>query len=105
MDSGFTNVVLEIANEFGHNGFDHRVLKTPEGIVELIGLAKQTSPSLLVSASSLGNGQLPDNVARASDFLLIHFNSTPVKDIPACIAALKKFGKPRHVWRTGPRGV
>jgi CubicO group peptidase (beta-lactamase class C family) len=93
-DSGFANVVLEIANEFGHNGFDHRVLKTPEGIVELIGLAKRTSPSLLVSASGLGNGQLPDNVARASDFLLIHFNSTAVKDIPGCIAALKKFGKP-----------
>ena len=41
-DSGFTNVVLEIANEFGHSGFDHRLLKTPEGIAELIGLAKQT---------------------------------------------------------------
>ena len=93
-DSGFANVVLEIANEFGHNGFDHGLLKTPEGIVELIGLAKQTSPAGLVSASSLGNGRLPDDVARASDFLLIHFNSTPAKDIPVCIGDLKKFGKP-----------
>ena len=93
-DSGFGNVVLEIANEFGHSGFDHRLLKTPEGIVELIDLARRTSPALLVSASGLGHGQLPDNVAQASDFLLIHFNGTPVSDIPARITALKRFGKP-----------
>jgi len=93
-ESGFTNVVLEIANEFGHSGFDRRLLKTPEGIAELIGLAKQTLPTLLVSASDLGHGRLPDAVARASDFLLIHFNSTPIEDIPARIAALRKFNKP-----------
>ncbi len=93
-ESGFTNVVLEIANEFGHSGFNHQLLKTPEGIAELIGLAKQTAPTLLVSASGLGSGRLAEAVARASDFLLIHFNSTPIENIPACIAALKKFGKP-----------
>jgi CubicO group peptidase (beta-lactamase class C family)/murein DD-endopeptidase MepM/ murein hydrolase activator NlpD len=93
-ESGFTNVVLEIANEFDHNGFDHRVLKTPAGMAELIGLAKQTVPHLRVSASGLGHGRLPDEVARASDFLLIHFNGTRVEDIPARIAALKKFAKP-----------
>jgi CubicO group peptidase (beta-lactamase class C family) len=93
-DSGFTNVMLEIANEFGHGGFDHRLLKTGDGIAELIRLAKQTSPALLVSASGLGHGQLPDSVAQASDFLLMHFNSTPVEDIPTRIAALRKFNKP-----------
>ena len=93
-DRGFGNVVLEIANEFDHSGFNHRLLKTPEGIAELIGLARRTLPALLVSASGLGHGRLADEVARASDFLLIHFNSTPVKDIPACIGALKKYGKP-----------
>ncbi|MCL5279883.1 MAG: DUF1593 domain-containing protein [Planctomycetes bacterium] len=92
--SGFTNVILEIANEFGHSGFDHQLLKTPEGIAELVRLAKQTLPTLLVSASGLGSGRLAEAVARASDFLLIHFNSTPMEDVPACIAALKKFGKP-----------
>jgi CubicO group peptidase (beta-lactamase class C family) len=93
-ESGFTNVMLEIANEFGHGGFDHRALKTAEGIAELIGLAKQTAPTLLVSASGLGGGQLPGSVARTSDFLLIHFNGTRIQDIPARIAALKKFDKP-----------
>ncbi|MBM3333330.1 DUF4185 domain-containing protein, partial [Candidatus Sumerlaeota bacterium] len=91
---GFTNVALEIANEFPHKGFDHRILRTPEGEVELIRLAKQTAPDLLVSTSGIGDGKFPDSVAEASDFVLIHFNGVPVAEIPKRIAALKKFGKP-----------
>jgi len=92
--SGFTNVMLEIANEFDHGGFDHPIIRTPEGMAELIRLAKKTSPDLLVSASGLGHGRAADLVADACDFLLIHFNSTPVREIPARIAVLKKYGKP-----------
>ncbi|MCP4261970.1 MAG: glycoside hydrolase family 5 protein [Planctomycetes bacterium] len=91
--SGYTNVVLEIANEFNHSGFDHPILKKSEGQVELIRLAKKTWYKLLVSTSGLGNGKLPDNVCRASDFLLIHFNGTKLNDIPKRIKALKKYGK------------
>jgi CubicO group peptidase (beta-lactamase class C family) len=93
-ESGFSNVVLEIANEFNHSGFDHAILGKPEGQVELIRLAKETSPELLVSTSGLGDGRLPDNVARASDFLLIHFNGTRLDDIPRRIQTLRKYGKP-----------
>ena len=57
--SGFTNVVVEIANQFGHSGFDHRLLKNPEGVAELIRLAKRTAPDLLVSASGYGDGPSP----------------------------------------------
>ena len=92
--SGLANVVLEIANEFNHGGFDHPILRTSEGQVELIQLAKKTLPGLLVSTSGLGDGRLPDNVAKASDFLLIHFNGTGLDDIPRRIGALKKYGKP-----------
>ncbi|HEY63854.1 MAG TPA: glycoside hydrolase family 5 protein [Caldilineae bacterium] len=93
-ESGFTNVLLEIANEFNHPGFKHPLLKTPEGQVELIRLAKRTAPDLLVSTSGVGNGIVPDEVAEASDFILIHFNETPVEKIPECTAAMKRFGKP-----------
>jgi hypothetical protein len=72
----------------------HPILKKSEGQVELIQLAKKTWPNLLVSTSGLGNGRLPDNVCRASDFLLIHFNGTKLDDIPKRIQALKKYGKP-----------
>ncbi|CAN5905685.1 hypothetical protein BH23PLA1_BH23PLA1_09810 [soil metagenome] len=91
---GYTNVVIEIANEFDHRGFDHPILRTPEGMAELIRLARQQAPDLLVSASGLGHGRLPDEVAEASDFLLIHFNGTKLEDIPDRIAALRRFGKP-----------
>ncbi len=96
--NGFTNVVLEIANEYGHKGFEHNLLKTDEGQVELIRLAKKSAPYLLVSTSGLGsglgNGRLPDAVATASDFLLPHFNTTLLDEVPPRIAALKRFGKP-----------
>jgi hypothetical protein len=91
---GFRHVILEIANEYPHKGFAHSLLKTPEGEAELIRLAKQTWPDLLVSASGYGDGRLHNPVAEASDFLLIHLNGTPVTQIPARLAALKKFGKP-----------
>jgi hypothetical protein len=91
---GFSNVVLEVANEYAHGGFDHRLLKSAAGQAELIALAKRTAPKLLVSTSGMGSGRLPAEIAEASDFLLIHFNSTRVDDIPARIAELKKYGKP-----------
>jgi CubicO group peptidase (beta-lactamase class C family) len=91
---GFRNVVLEIANEFDHGGFNHRLIRTVKGQIELIRLAKRTAPALLVSTSGLGHGRYPDGLAGAADFILIHFNGTTRDDIPARIAALKRFGKP-----------
>ena len=93
-ESGFKNVLLEIANEYPHQGFDHDIIKNPEGIAELIRIAHQTYPSILVSASGMGNGKLDHEVAVESDFLLIHFNSTPEEIIPSRIEALRKYGKP-----------
>jgi hypothetical protein len=93
-DSGLRNVMLEIANEYPHPGFVHSVIRDPRGMAGLIRLAKQTSPELRVSASGMGDGKLDDAVAEASDFLLVHFNSTPVEAIPAHLEALKRFGKP-----------
>jgi hypothetical protein len=91
---GNRNVVLEIANEYGHHGFDHPIFKEPEGQAELIRLAKETAPELLVSTSGGGSGTLHDEVRNASDFLLPHYNNTPVEEIPQRIEALKKHGVP-----------
>jgi hypothetical protein len=93
-DTGFTNVVIEIANEYDHGGFDHDIIKTAEGEVELIRLVKKTVPELLVSASGLGHGRMNDLIAKEADFILIHFNGTKVEDIPERIDALKKYNKP-----------
>jgi len=90
---GFTNVLLEIANEYDHSGFDHDLIRTPEGEVELMRVARENAPGLLVSTSGLGHGRLDDAVAREADFLLIHFNGVPIGEIPARIAALRGYGK------------
>jgi CubicO group peptidase (beta-lactamase class C family) len=106
--NGFTNVLLEIANEFPHPGFDHRILRTAEGQAELMALARPAAPGLLVSTSGIGDGLLPDRVAEASDFLLIHFNGVPLKVIPERIKALRKFGKPivcNEDDKTGPEAA
>jgi hypothetical protein len=92
-DNGFADVALEIANEYAHGGFDHPILRTPAGIAELMRLAKATVPGLLVSASGLGHGKSDKEVCEAADFLLVHFNSTPLEQIPARVEALKGYGK------------
>ena len=61
---------------------------------ELIRLAKETAPDLLVSTSGIGNGRMDEAVANAADFLLIHFNGVPVEQIPKRIERLTGFGKP-----------
>lgn len=96
---GFTNVVLEVANEYGHRGFDHAILKTDAGMAELIRLAKRTVPRLLVGASEKGGrGAYPpgflNHVVPASDFLLPHLNVTPLAGVEARFAHLPKLNKP-----------
>lgn len=91
---GFSHVLLEISNEFNHGGFNHSILKTTEGQVALIKLAQDTVPGLLVSTSGLGDGKIPEPIARAADFILIHYNGTQCADIPKRIESLKRFDKP-----------
>jgi len=93
-DSGYTNVLLEIANEFGHGGFDHGILQSAAGQAGLIRLARETAPQLQVGSSGPGSGALAEAVAQASDFLLVHFNNTRLDQIPERIAALQPHGKP-----------
>lgn len=92
-DRGYTNVVMEIANEHEHDGFDHRIIKEPESMAELIQLARETAPGLLVAASGMGNGRITHPVGNASDFILIHFNGTPVPAIMDRIAPVTKYAK------------
>lgn len=91
---GFENVVIEIANEYPHGGFVHPIIRNSETQAELIRLAQRTAPGILVSASGYGDGKVGKEVAEASDFLLPHFNGTPVAQIPERIAALRVHGKP-----------
>jgi hypothetical protein len=94
----FTNVTLEISNEYSHGGFRNwqqgAWLMSEAGQVELIRLAKQLHPHLLVSTSGIGDGKLHRSLIEAADFLLLHFNSTSINEYASIIAELKKTGKP-----------
>jgi len=91
---GYAHVALEIANEYPHKGFDHAILRSPAGVAGLIRHARTAAPGLLVSASGLGNGRCDKEVCEAADFILIHFNGTPVDRIAERVKALKAYGKP-----------
>lgn len=93
---GYKNVILEIANEYGHRGFDHAILRSDAGVADLIRLARNRHPALPVSASYLRNGQITSRVAAASNLILVHFNALSLSDIPARVRALRDAypGKP-----------
>lgn len=92
-DQGFANVALDLINEYPHPGFDHKLLRDPHGVADLIRLAKATTPALLVSTSGVGDGRTSSEVSQTADFLLVHFNGTPVDKIAARVRALKKYRK------------
>lgn len=94
----FTNVVLEISNEYAHGGFrnwtDGDWLRSVDGQVELILLAKEKNPKLLVTTSGMGNGTITAPIEEVADFLLIHYNNTPLANIAEKVNQLKEYNKP-----------
>ncbi len=92
-DSGFRNVVLEVANEYAHSGYsrwrDGEWLRTPAAQVELINVARTVHPGLAVSTSGMGNGTIAPAVGEAVDFILVHLNNTSLDTIPARLGAVK----------------
>ncbi len=94
IEKDYQNVVVEIANEYGHGGFNQDLLRQAAGQVELIELARSVAPELYISTSGGGDGTLHDEVASASDFLLIHYNHTSLGNIPNRIDRLRSLGRP-----------
>jgi hypothetical protein len=85
-DQGYRNVLIEVNNEC-NVGYHHDILR-PARVHELIERVKKRTRAgrrFLVGTSYGGGAIPPENVVRASDFLLLHGNG--VKD-PARIAAM-----------------
>jgi hypothetical protein len=73
-EGGYTNVVIEVANEHNLNGFQiHPLVQSAEGIASLIDLARVESGGLPTGCSGTG-GYADRQVAEASDVILIHGN-------------------------------
>lgn len=86
---GYRNIILEIANEYGHSGFNHAVLRSDAGVAGLIQLARQRHPALPVSASTRGNARTTPRVAAASSVILVHFNQLGTSEIQSRVRALR----------------
>ena len=87
LEKGYKNVLIEICNECNVRQYDHEILG-PKRVTELIervqkrSEGKVDSPAgrLLVSVS-MGGGALPPNdIIRASDFVLLHGNGVDEPD-------------------------
>ena len=73
-DAGYTNVIIEVANEHSLAGFHiHPIIQSDEGISSLIDLARKESGGMAVGSSGAG-GYVSREVAEASDVILVHGN-------------------------------
>lgn len=91
---GYGNVLVEIANEFEHEGFTQGVIRDPSGMASLITLAKETQPGLLISASGLGDSQMAPEVAEAADFITLHGNSSSPQKMAEGTRKCLEYGRP-----------
>jgi hypothetical protein len=76
LEKDYRNVLVEVNNECNVRSYDHEILK-PGRVHELIDLVKATrrgGRSLLAGTSYGGGAPATGNVAKSSDFLLLHGN-------------------------------
>jgi hypothetical protein len=77
---GYTNVLVEVANEVNVPRYDHDVIMTPR-CHELIERVRERSGGKLLVSTSMGGGAIPpDTIIDASDFLLLHGNGVGEPD-------------------------
>jgi hypothetical protein len=87
---GYRNVILEVVNEYMHRGFGHPVLRSDAAVADLIRLARERYPGLLVSASHVRNGKISARVAAASDVIIVHYNSLSLAEIADSVKAIRR---------------
>lgn len=105
---GYKNVCLEIAHEHASKGYDHETIRDPSGVRDLIRLAHQAAPGLLVSSSGMGGGRAAHAIAVEGDFVLLHFGDVPIDQILERVASADKVSKPivcSEDRRTGEEGA
>lgn len=108
-DKGYTNVMIEIANEYVHSGFAEYI-RSEDGEVELINTVRATAPGLLVSTSGIGNCLFHEKLCETADFILIHGNGSNPDIYEERVNSYKKYGKPiifNEDWgfSDDPRGI
>lgn len=96
-EGGYTNVMIEIANEYDIAPFQqHPLIYYPEGMATLIDLARQASGGLAVGCSGKG-GSINREIAEASDILLIHGNGCTRQRLYNMISEARGWGLNRPI--------
>lgn len=93
-DKGYTNILVEIANEYKISGFDHPIIRSEEGEVELMSLVRSVAPGIPVSTAGMGDARFHPDLAEAADYILLHGNTSDPEDYPEKIKAVSGYGKP-----------
>lgn len=74
-NGGYTNVMIDIANEHDNQSEKvHEIIWTEEGMALLIKLAKEYSQGKIPISCSFNGGVLREQVCQEADFILIHGN-------------------------------
>ena len=90
-NQGFTNVIIEIANEHTVGNFQQRPLVySVEGMTTLMEIAKEASGGIPVGCSG-GGIQMHKGVAEYSDVILIHGNSSRKEDYHQFVKRVKSW--------------
>jgi len=73
-DGGYTNVIVEVANEYNIQPFSsHPIVHSPEGMAQLLKIARAYSGGMLIGSS--GGGAAADKeVIEESDVAIVHGN-------------------------------
>lgn len=93
LSMGYTNVLVQIAEEHTSNKYKHQLISSAEGCASLIKLAKEIHPGLKVSASGAPNGRVANEVGDEASVLFPRFNGTPVERINTMVVKLAKRSK------------
>jgi hypothetical protein len=96
-DGGYTNVLIEIANEYSLAEFGcHPIIQSPLGMVKLLELARKESGGLAVGSSG-GGGHADQEVCAASDYILIHGNGCTRQRLYNLILKVRKWAPNKPV--------
>ena len=90
---GYTNVLVQVAEEHTSKKYNHAMIASPEGCASLIKAARAVNPDLLVSASGAPNGRVANAVGDEASILLPRFNSTPLDRFNLMVVKLAKRSK------------
>jgi hypothetical protein len=89
LQKGYTNVVIEVANEAGHSSYSHSIF-TASRIHELVSRARNRANGRLLVSTSFGGGQIPpDSTMLVSDFHLPHGNGQTADQVSRMITTIR----------------